>query len=447
MKRRSRAIEIRRLVRELGSTDRSKVDAARARLAIIGEPAIPRLLEALEGNDARLRARVMPLLAMIRDPRGREPLMAELLEQDVRLRLIAIRCLARFPDEDVVAVLNRLVVRERDTTLRVAALRSLIEQVAAGNERAIRVVLDRLLDEDECPSVRLEAMALIRSLGPNQRGVVLTRLQRDGDDAIRDAAASIGAEPCETERFTPPRIAGWIEELKAPDYAVWDGALARLAGGGERVVRPLVRAMEARSHDAEFCTRAGMALKALGPQRARAIGQALDEVAEPLPLRVLVDVIGSLGEKSMIYRLTDLIHRVAHLARETPQPRRKWLERVRAKAHLELSRIGSRVAIADLREALGEADGPLEPELVAAVARIGKREEIPLLLAAWEAEEPGSRRRIGDAVREIARRERIGGGDRLWSGLEEDQRAALGALLGGNRRGSRPRRRPPETST
>jgi HEAT repeat protein len=441
MTQRSRANEIPRLIQSLASLDRRQVDAARARLAIIGERAVEHLIEALEGNDARLRGRAMPLLALIRDPRGREPLMAGLLEQDPRLREIAIRCLARFPTPDVVAALNRKALKDPDEKLRIAALRSLIEQVAAGNESAIRVVLDRLLDEDEAPAIRTESLALIRSLGARHRRVVIDRLSRDPDETLRAAAASMAGDSLDASE-EDQGLEHWIEDLASPDYAVWDGALARLAAAGEKIVRPLARAMEARSHDPEYCTRAGMALKALGPQRARAIGRVIDEIAEPLPLRVLVDVIGSLGEKPMIYRLSDLIHRVAQIIDETPHPRRKWLERVRAKAHLELSRIGSRVAIADLREALTASSPRVELELIAAAGRIGKREEIPLLLEAWEREEPVAREHIGEAVREIVRRERIRRSDRIFGGMEASQRRTLVRLWPLEKRGNKSRRTP-----
>ncbi|MDX1388165.1 MAG: hypothetical protein R3344_03195, partial [Acidobacteriota bacterium] len=92
---RARATEIPRLVGRLGSPRRAQVDAARARLAIIGGRAVEALTEALEGDNDKIRANAMSLLALIRDPRGREPLIAMLLDRDRRLREIAARSLAR----------------------------------------------------------------------------------------------------------------------------------------------------------------------------------------------------------------------------------------------------------------------------------------------------------------------------------------------------------------
>src|SRR5262245_24205321 len=110
---RSRASELPELIRRLGSRKHSCVDAARARLAIIGPRGVEHLVEALESADTRIRARIMPLLALIQDPRGRAPLIAMLLDRSVRLREIAARCLGRFPAPESVAALNRVLDKER----------------------------------------------------------------------------------------------------------------------------------------------------------------------------------------------------------------------------------------------------------------------------------------------------------------------------------------------
>jgi hypothetical protein len=192
----------------------------------------------------------------------------------------------------------------------------------------------------------------------------------------------------------------------------------------------LIREMRTRCHDPEYCTRAGMVLKALGPRRCRALADALDEVEEPLPLQVLVEVVGALGEKSLIYRLNGLIERLARCAPageagEGLDP----LRRVRAKAHLELARIGSRVAIRDLREALDEGRRRVELEMLAAVERIGKREELGILLRAYGREDGFMKARIAHAVRAIMRRERIRRTNRIFRSLGPEQRSALAEIL------------------
>ena len=237
-----------------------------------------------------------------------------------------------------------------------------------------------------------------------------------------------GSRPRNPPRNLPEtEVASLLDDLASDDYTIWNEAVLRLGGCGNAVLPPLVAAMRSHSHDPEFCTRAGMALKAVGPRRGRRLVDALDEVNEPLALQTLVEVIGALGEKSMIYRLKDLIERVSGepIAGNGFDP----MSRVRAMAHLELARIGSRVAIQNLRGALADPTQRVELELVAAVELIGKREEIPLLLRAHAREDTFVQERVADAVRAIMKRERIRRNARFFHGLGPDLRRTLRAIL------------------
>lgn len=425
MMQRSRANEIPELVRRLGSRRPARVDAAGARLSIIGARAVENLVEALEGDNNRIRARVMPLLALIQDPRGREPLIAMLLDRNPSMRETAARCLARFPAADVVAALNRCLKRERDERVRVAAVHALVEQYAAGREEAIRLVLPTLLDPDEPEAIRLAACALLRALRPGQRRGILARLREDASAAIRARGEEIERiEACgEAE---DARIPALLEALAASDYPTWNEAVRCLRACGSQVIAPLIDEMRRRAHDPEYCTRAGMVLKSLGPRRGRPLADALERVEEPLPLQVLVEVIGALGEKSMIYRLKDLIDRIAsEPAGAGGANDFDPMRRVRAKAHLELARIGSRVAIRDLRDGLDNGNHRVELEMLAAVELIGKREELAPLLRAFGREEGFVGERIARVVRSIMKRERIRRNNRMFQTLGADQRSAL----------------------
>ena len=430
MRLRSRATEIPELVKRLGSSRQNLVDAARARLSIIGARAVEALIEANEGDNNRIRAHAMPLLALIQDPRGREPLMAMLLDRDARMREIAARCLARFPSTDSAAALERLLDKESMREVRVAVVHALVEQYASGHERAIRRVLAILLDGTEDSRLRLAAFALLPMLRSAHRRGILRRLKQDPVPEIAERASTLdeAGEP-QASRETAS-LKGLVRDLASEDYAVWNEAVHRLASRGAASVEVLIAEMERRAHDPEYCTRAGMALKALGPRRARALGDALDRVEEPLPLQVLVDVTGALGDKSLIYRLKDLIDRMAQ--REAVPAQSNGfdpMQRVRAKAHLELARVGSRVAIQDLRQALANPDQRLEIEILAAVELIGKRDEISDLLRAYAREDRFMRDRIASVVRTIMRRERIRRNSAVRQALGPEQKRTLEAIL------------------
>jgi HEAT repeat protein len=199
--------------------------------------------------------------------------------------------------------------------------------------------------------------------------------------------------------------------------------------------------MRRRAGDPEYCTRAGMALKALGPRRLRGLADAPDTVDEPLPLQVLVEVAGTIGEKSLIYRLKGVIERVAPRPDAAGTSRFDTMQRVRAKAHLELARIGSRVAIQDLQSILADAERRVPLEALSAVEQIGKKDELPLLLRAYLREDPFTRGRIASVVRTIMKRERIRRNSvSLRSLPTELQRGLEGILSRSTRRVSKGRR-------
>jgi HEAT repeat protein len=426
----SRATEIPELVRRLGSRRDSVVVAAKARLCIKGARAVEALVGALEADNPRIRVHAMPLLALIQDPRSREPLTAMLLDRDPRIRETAARSLARYPSSTVVAALERSAKKEKSLEVRVAAVQALLEQFAAGQERAIGQVLALLVDPGEEPRVRLAAFALLPMLRASARRSLLKRLAQDPAPAVAQKAREIEAEGEPQVSREVSAIRGLVTSLGSDDYAVWNEAVYRLAACGSPAVGPLVAEMERRAHDPEFCTRVGMVLKALGPRRARALADALDRVEEPLPLQILVEVAGALGEKSLIYRLKDLIDRIAAGARAEPQPNGfDPMGRVRAKAHLELARVGSRVAVSDLRAILRDAGRRLDIEVLIAAERIGTRSEIPDLLRAYAREDRFMRERLAKTLRAIMKRERIRRHNAMFRSLTGEQHRAMEAIF------------------
>ena len=422
-----RANEVAELIRRLGSRRQTAVDAARARLAIVGARAVEALIEAIEGDSARLRAHAMPLLALIQDPRGREPLIAMLLDTDPKMREIAARCLARFPGRESLAGLERLLAAESRVEVKVAAVEALVEQAVSGHEAALRPTLRILLDGTEDVRLRQSALALLPALKPAERRDLLKRLRQDANPEMAARASEL-SETASEEDGDGAGLRQLLADLAANDYATWNDAVRRLAARGAAAVEPLVDDMRRRSHDPEYCTRAGMVLRAMGPQRARAVTEALETVEEPLPLQVLVDVIGAFGQHRMIHGLKSLIDRIA----ASPAPDGNGMDpmqRVRAKAHLELARIGSRVAVEDLRQALRDRDRRIEIEMLAAVEKIGKPEEIFDLLRAHRYEDRFMKERIGDVIRVIFKRERIRRNNPTFSALSPESRRVLDAVL------------------
>jgi len=362
-----------------------------------------------------------------------------LLDQDPRMREIAVRCLARFPSLDAVAAIERLLKRERVRDVRITAVHALLELYEAGQDAAIRRILELLLDPKEDPKIRAASMALLPLLRPAARRGLFLRLRADGVEEIARKAAEIADEDEPAAPRDRSTIESLVRELASPEYTVWNEALHRLGSAGPSAFEAVVAEMRRRAGDPEYCTRAGMALRAFGSRRVRGLAEALDTVDEPLPLQVLVEVAGTLGEKPLIYRLKNVIERVAPRSDAAGSGRFDTMQRVRAKAHFELARIGSRVAIADLQTILADTERRLPLEALAAVERIGKRDEIVLLLRAYLREDSFMRGRIAAVVRTILKRERIRKNSVVLRALAPELRRVFDGILARSARRKRAR--------
>lgn len=420
----------RELIKNLVSADREKVQAARARLTILGGRAVEALVEVLEGGNNRLKIQAMPMLALIRDSRAQGPLLALLMDRDPKIREGAARALARFPGRETISRLEKVVKAEVRLDVRVAAVQSLVAIFDGGDEEALRELLGVLFDPEESRRVRLAAIAVLPLLSARLRRGVLKKLCEDTDMDVAARARSLAAEgsrPGLQPTESPERLAA---DLSSPVYERWNDAMHRLIAIGGPAVPAVVAEMRARHKDPEFTSRAAMVLKGLGPRRLRPIAEYLESVVEPLPLEALVEVVASSGDKPLIYRMRDLIASLdARVAAANgfagPDP----YVRVRGKAHLALARIGSRAAVADLKKTLCEPSRRVDVDLLAAAAKIGTRHELPELITAYRREDGWIRAHIRDVFWQIVRREKIRRTGALFESLRKQDRPALEEIL------------------
>ncbi len=436
MTRRKRSNEIQELISRLASSKQVEIDSSKARLSVLGARVVEGLIDALGSDDNRLRGHAIQLLALIRDPRGRGPLTTLLRDESLRIREKAAHGLARFPSVETVNSLRRLLRTEERTEVRLASVQALIELYEAGQEEALGEILDLLLDVEEPEEVRLAACALLPRLKASMRKGILAKLERDPAKKLARFARSLQNGSLQGKMNEPP-LEALLESLASPDYGEWNEALYRLSRKGIAAVRPLIEEMCRRSEDPEYCTRVGMVLKALGPRRGRPIGDALEWVEQPLPLLTLVEAIGALKVNALTYRLKDLLERDILNTGERKgggpggdASRNELIHRVRAKAHLELARIGSRVAIQDLREDLRRKDHRVEPEILVALEMIGQKDELLDLIRIYGREDAFIRQRIATAVQKIMRREKIRRSHAVLQALTPAHRKSLETILG-----------------
>ena len=426
------------LLHDLGSGEAGRRAEARARLANLGSRAVPPLVEALDGASARIRANVMSILSLIRDPRAREPIIAQLLDRDPKVREAAVRALSRLPCRAGVHALKRSLRTDPRQEVRLASLQSLISLFEAGFDDGLEEILAVLFDSSADRRLRHAALAVLPVLRPKESRAILKKLRSDPDEEMARLAGQIEHAPERPEGPDGADMRKALSDLASPRPDCWNEALQELTSLGPQVVGPLVFEMVRRSRDPEYCLRAGMVLRGLGPRRARSIADYLERVDDPLPLEVIVEAVGCLEDKPLIYRLKDLIDRLRERARAgaSEEPVEE-LDRVRAKAHLQLARIGSRVAIDDLRERVSAPGRRVDIELIAALELIGKKEELIDLLRAYRHEEPWVRDRIREVFLRIMRRERLRRTNRIFASLASEELRTLQQILGPPRRRQR----------
>ena len=179
------------LVSGLSDGARAGREAAEV-LAMIGSPALPSLLDALQGEDRRARIRAAESLGLMgppaRDAVG--PLMATLKEQDHRVQRPAARALGKIGPEarDAVPLLEELL---KDRYVRAAAAGALGSLRPEALTKSMDLFIEALHGGEGWS--RRDAADILGDLGPAAKGAIpaLQELRFDDcDRSVRDAAAS-----------------------------------------------------------------------------------------------------------------------------------------------------------------------------------------------------------------------------------------------------------------
>lgn len=420
----------------LASGDPAVAGAAKAALAARGPEAVPLLLSCLDAETERLRLRAISLLSLLADGRAARPLTSLLHDPTPAIRQRAAGALARFPFPEVVSALGRLVEREKETSVRLVAVRSLVRLIQTGHDHAFRPLLDRLGHPQEEPRIRTAAMEALPWITRRQtmeltRGL-LTRLAEDPCEAVARKARRMLASPARP-RLEPWAIDKLLKDLAGDRLGVWRRALALLGLGGSAIVEPVIQAILKQPQDQGFIHRCTLVLKELPPRSLARLGVYLEVVREPAPLEALVDLAAGTGSRVLLVRLASLIRSLAEAAEEDG----RQLDLVRQKAHLALAKAGSRLGVDDLRRLLEDRRVPVRPELAEAVAIVGTRRELPALVRGFRRSRGVARLALRDSVLAVARREKIRRTDRCFSLLEPAERRAALEILGPARRPGR----------
>jgi HEAT repeat protein len=320
----SAATQIEALVADLGAARAATLEAAIARLTVIGARAVSRLVALVE-SDAGQVARVAALRALesIADPRAVDPALRAMdaREADVASAGISVaRAFLRGP---------------RSATLV---------------DRLTTVALDPARNED----VRLSALEALSDLKPATIAPVFDALRNDASDGIR-RTAELAVSSKRDETFDPAAIVGRAAESELPeDPAGLRRAVPLL---GKRValtqlLRVIERVRERESSEegarrAEWMRVRGAAHVALAGRGSRIalydLRESIESASTPLPVEFLA-ALSTIGDTSCLEALAAACARSMRSGRT---PRDWWRQHLAAafRAIVTRERITRRQAV------------------------------------------------------------------------------------------------------
>ena len=323
---------------------------------------------------------------------------------------------------------------EQDTDVRTEIVALLARLAGGETPEILDSVLDLLFNGTEPLPVRRAALTALAGLQPHMARQLLERLaDAGGEDSLApEIRGLLQAFPEDPLQGLPALTTlQWNEQAQFPRPTASPGLLD---------IPRVLSTLETDGKDPETAYRCSRALQALPHEARRDLAGRLDP---SWPLSVMDGVLDTFrndADISTLGALAALTRGLAERIRREPDPDlSQQLSARRARVHRLLSQSGSRLAIADLKEAL-RAEEATPHDLVLALADIGGAEDLADLLAAHEPSDAWLRGEIEQAARVIIGRIRPRRLRKLLDALPAGQAEILLPLLPrtGSRRASQP---------
>ena len=390
--------QIDELLVRLASADLDGAEGALARLAIEGARAIEPLLAAYPSTSDGARGRMLRLLERVPDPRAMVLLETTASQGPEGLRRLAVRALGAQPASRSSRVLANILPGELSPPVRAEIVGLLARMSTHEVPEVLDPVLDILFDPAEPGEVRRAALTALAGLRERQALQILKRLAEESSSRlsadVRELLKAGNGDPMRglTALMTEPPANAENMAVTSPPMRLMN-------------IPHVLSTLETHGDDPETAHRCIRALDTLSPDARRDLAARLDP-AWPLPMiDGILDTLRGARDRPVLSSIADLARGLGSRIRSEPDPdRRQHLAARRARAHLLIAAGGSRLAVADLKEALRDAD-PLPHDLVRALAAMGQAADLSDLLIRHDDADPWMQKEILQAAGEILARE------------------------------------------
>jgi HEAT repeat protein len=238
---------------------------------------------------------------------------------------------------------------------------------------------------------------------------------------------------------TRDQIRKHIKDLLSEDYTVRAASVKMLGKFGEEAAEALVDTLVKKQEHPHALANFSDALAEIGKPSLNVIVHGFSHVAEirkPEDVYLLesfVDLLAPIADRRVV---PPLLEQLAKLDKRMKKNHDKQVvhccEAAKIKIHRILAGLGEKGGLEDLLAMLGDGRKRVRDGVVAALTRVGDRRALVPLVRLYDIEEHVSfsgAQFIKEAVREIARRERVAADDKLFKDLAPAERAVLEKVL------------------
>jgi HEAT repeat protein len=237
-----------------------------------------------------------------------------------------------------------------------------------------------------------------------------------------------------------------VKDLLSDDFSVRAASMNSLEKYGADAAEAIVDSLIRKSGESHALTSFSDALAELGKPSLNVILHALSHIVEVKRcedvylIENFADILSLLHDRRAAAPLFEQLAKLNAAMKRNPNPQFvHCCEAAKVKIHRALIEFGEKGGLEDLIEMLGDGRKRVRDGVVDAVTRIGDRRALAPLIRLYDIDEHvtfSGAQFIKEAIREIARRERVTPEDKLFKDLTVVERGALERVFPKSRNGN-----------